>query len=270
VNLVAKRIVVTGGTSGIGKALSSELLRRGNSVTIVSDHPASVERAVDELREISPDVRGFTVDLANRRAIDAFAAGVLDDGAPDVLVNNAGFGVYRTFERSDIDEIARLIDVNLSGHVLLTKALLAPMIERRSGAIAFMASIAGRLPITPNATYCAAKHGMMGLATALRYELRRFGITVSAICPGRVETPFFAHETFASRTRGPEMRSSVPIERVVSATISAIEAGKAVTYMPRNLGVLAWALNAVPFLAEPVFSRVTHQRIERLYADLTN
>jgi short-subunit dehydrogenase len=265
--LRGKRIVITGGSSGIGKAVAEQLLKRENSVTIVGNDERNVDAALTELRRIATPVTGLVADIGDRAAVIGLAADVLRDGVPDVLLNNAGFGVYRTFEASDADEIDRLLAVNLGGHVQLTKLLLAPMIVRRSGAIGFMASIAGRLPITPNATYCAAKHGIMGLAAALRHELRRFDISVTAICPGRVETPFFAHPTFVERTRGPETRTSVPVARVAAETIRALERGQAVSYIPRSLGLAAWLYETAPFVMNPLFDRILEKRIERLYAD---
>ncbi len=265
--LRGKRIVITGGSSGIGKAIAAALLHRENEVAIVGHDEQNVESALADLKRHAAAVSGFVADIGDREAVKRLAADVLREGAPDVLINNAGFGVYRAFEASDPDEIDRLLAVNFTGHVGLTKLLLPPMIARRGGAIGFMASIAGRIPITPNATYCAAKHGMMGLAAALRHELRRFGISVTAICPGRVETPFFAHPTFVERTRGPETRNSVPIARVAAETIRALERRRPVCYIPRTLGLAAWLYEAAPFVMNPLFDRILEKRIERLYAD---
>ncbi len=265
--LRGKRVVITGGSSGIGKAIAVRLLTSANTVTIVGHDARNVDAAVTELRGASAPVTGLVADIGDPSAVKRLANDLLRDGAPDVLLNNAGFGVYRTFEASSADEIDRLLAVNLTGHVQLTKLLLAPMIARRSGAIGFMASIAGRLPITPNATYCAAKHGMMGMAAALRHELRRFEISVTAICPGRVETPFFSDPTFAERTRGPETRTSVAVGVVAKATIRALERGRAVCYIPRTLGLAAWLYETAPFVMNPLFDRILEKRIERLYAD---
>jgi short-subunit dehydrogenase len=215
------------------------------------------------------DVSSVVCDIGRSDEIDAAAERLLAGGPVDVLVNNAGYGVYRAFEAEDADEIERLLAVNLVGHVRFTKRLLAPMIERRSGAISFVASIAGRVPITPNATYCAAKHGMFGLAEALRYELRRFGVEVTAVCPGRVETPFFDHPTFRERTRGPENKGAIGVERVGRAIVGAIERARPVTYVPGTLGVATWLYESLPLITKPLFSRVMGARIERLYADVT-
>jgi short-subunit dehydrogenase len=263
-----KWIVITGGSSGIGAAIARQAGARGNRITIVADDAEHLERSAATLRSSGVEVDAIRCDIGNAGDVDHLAAELLaSTHAPDVLINNAGFGTYRAFEAASLDEIDRLLDVNLSGHVRLTKHLCTPMVARKSGAICFMASIAGRIPITPNATYCAAKHGMMGLAEALRFELAQFGVEVSAVCPGRVDTRFFDHETFLRRTTGPENRSSIPVDRVADATIRAIEANRRITFVPRALGLGTWIFDALPVVSRPLFAYLMKARMERLYAD---
>jgi short-subunit dehydrogenase len=263
-------IVISGGSSGIGFELAQQLIRRGNRITVVADDAERLRTATLALNAVGCGaVEAIRCDIGAPAQIDDLVQSLLAEGkAPDVLVNNAGFATYRPFEATGIDEIERLIGVNLVGHIRLTKGLLTPMVARRSGAICFITSIAGRVPITPNATYCAAKHGMMGFAEAIRYELRRFGIEVTTICPGRVETAFFDHPTFRERTRGPENRSSVSVDRVAGAIVQAIERGNFVTYVPTSLGIAAWLYEALPVATRPLYSRLMGARNERLYADL--
>jgi short-subunit dehydrogenase len=268
VNLKNKWIVITGGSSGIGAGLAFELAARGNRVTVVAHTREHLDVVVEAIRERGGKAEAIVCDLAQPDQIDALASALLSESVvPDVLINNAGFGTYTTFEAASIDEIQRLLDVNLGGHVRLTKHLCASMAARGSGAISFMASIAGLVPITPNATYCAAKHGMIGLAEALRIELERFHVEVTAVCPGRVDTEFFSHETFRTRTVGPENNSAMPVSRAVGATIDAIESNRRLTYVPASLGLGTWLFNALPMLTRPLFSRMMRSRMERLYAD---
>ena len=219
------------------------------------------------MRAAGATVASERCDLSSGDQLDALAERLLAAGKVDVLVNNAGYGTYRTFEAASDEEIDRLLAVNLTGHVRLTKRLLGPMVARRSGAICFVASAAGRIPITPNATYCAAKHGMFGLAEALRYELRRFGIEVTAVCPGRVDTPFFDHPTFRERKLGPENRSALSVERVAAATLRAIERARPVTFVPASLGFATWLYEAFGPVTRPLYSMLMKSRIERMYAD---
>ncbi len=268
VQLRGKWVVVTGGSSGIGAAIAAQSARLASRVTIVADGAQRLAEAADAIRGHGADVDTVRCDLADRDDLRALTATLLaNGGAPDVLVNNAGFGTYTPFEAASETEVDRLLEVNLSAHVRLTHGLVGAMVARRSGAICFITSAAGRIPITPNATYCAAKHGMFGLAEALRYELRRFGIEVTAVCPGRVDTRFFDDPTFRERTLGPENRSALSAERAARAALHAIERALPVTFVPRSLGLATWAYEAFAPMTRPLYSLLMHARIERIYAD---
>jgi short-subunit dehydrogenase len=262
-----KHVLITGGSSGIGAEIARQLAAHGNRLTLVAHDPERLENTAHALRAGGGAVATELCDFARPAEVDALAARVLASGGADVLINNAGYGVYRTFADEDPDEVDRLLAVNLTAHLKLTKGLVAHMVARRSGAVCFVASLAGRIPITPNATYCAAKYGMFGLAQSLRYELRRFGVEVGVVCPGRVDTPFFDHPTFRERRLGPENVRALSVERVAAKTIRAIESGRAVTYVPASLGLAVWLYEAVPPISRPLYSLLMKDRIERMYAD---
>ena len=263
-----KWIVVTGGSSGIGAAIAELASKDSNRITIVADHDERLTATRDALRARGANVDAIRCDLGVAADVDALAAQLLASGsAPDVLINNAGAGTYRTFQTATIDEIDRLLNVNLVGHVRLTKFISDAMAARGSGAICFMSSIAGKIPITPNASYCSAKHGMVGLADALRYEFAQAGIEITSVCPGRVATNFFDHETFQTRTTGPENASAMPASRVAIATLRTIEANRRITYVPAGLGFGTWLFETFPFVVRPLFARVMKSRMDRIYAD---
>src|SRR6185436_4583769 len=120
-------------------------------------------------------------------------------------------------------------------------------------------------PLTPHGAYTTAKHGVFGFTKTLRYELADFGVRPIVVCPGRVETSFFDHETFKTRAARTEHQYTVPIERVSQAIIDAIERDRPITFIPKSIGVLTWGWNAVPFLAEPVFRRLNVARVRSYY-----
>ena len=261
-----KVVVITGGSSGIGKQLAQDLCGKGAHVVISSHNQERLQTAVRELTSKNCKVSSVVCDVARQEQVDELASAVVSEfGRVDVLINNAGYAVYETFEESTIDELVRLVEVNLLGVIRCTKAFLPLMIERRQGRIVNMASIAGRLVITPNATYGSAKHGMVALTRALSYELGRFGIKTNVVCPGRVETPFFDHPSFQKRAARPETRLTVSMERVSRATIHAIEQDRFLTYVPRSLGVIVWLVNAVPFVSWSLYRSLQTRRVESLY-----
>jgi len=245
------KVLITGGSSGIGKHLTGAYLSRGDQVVILAEDADRLETARKELSLISPAVTAVACDVADAAtvawAVDVVLAG---SGCPDVIVNNAGFAVYRAFEQSSFAEIDRLIRVNLLGTLNVIRGFLPAMIERRSGHIVNVASIAGLMPVTPCAVYSAAKHGVVGISETLRCELRDFNIQVHVVCPGRVETAFFDHETFRRRPRRPETEKTVPIEKVSAAIIDAVEKGRFFTVIPRTLGWVVWLRNLCPPLVD--------------------
>jgi short-subunit dehydrogenase len=169
-----------------------------------------------------------------------------DHGVQDVLINNAGFAVSPTFYKSTADEIERLFEVNFAGHLRCTRAVLDGMIARGRGQIVNIASVAGLFTLTPNAVYGAAKHGIVGWSRALRVELDRCGVGVSVVCPGRVETPFFDHQTFQQRKHRPETTVTVPLPTVVAAVLDAARRNRALVTVPRYWRWFAWAVHALP------------------------
>ena len=264
-----RKAIVTGGSSGIGKHVAADLLRLGAHVAIVADGSDKLERAEAELKQISPHVWSYTCDVARLDDIDAMAHAYRNRfGAPDVLVNNAGYAVYETFERMSPEEIRRLFDVNLSGAALVTRAFLPDMIRAGGGDVVMVSSIAGRIPMTPCSVYSASKHGMVALAELLRVEAARFNVRVQVVCPGRVETDFFSHESFRRRSPRRETARTVAIDVVSRAIIDAIERNRFMTTVPRYYGLLAWSAAALPFVFRPLWHRLLASRVESVYDDV--
>lgn len=262
-SLSGKRVLITGGSSGIGKAVAADLLRMGAHVGIVADEPEKLARAESELRTISPHVWSHACDVARLDDIRRMTAAWRQRfAAPDVFVSNAGFAVYYTFEQMTADEIQRLFDVNLTGAALAVREMLPDMIRAGGGDIVFVASIAGRIPMTPCGVYSASKHGLVALAELLQVEVARFNIRVHVVCPGRVETDFFAHESFRRRAHRPEAERTVPIAIVSRAIIDSVRRNRFMTYVPRHYALVAWLAAAAPVLFRPVWHRLLRSRVD--------
>ncbi|HEY7450293.1 MAG TPA: SDR family oxidoreductase [Vicinamibacterales bacterium] len=261
-----RRALITGGSSGIGKQLASDLLRRGAHVGIVAQHADKLKAAELDLRQISPNVWSYACDIALLDEVRAMARAYRERfDAPEVLINNAGYAVYYTFEQMPSEEIHRLFDVNLVGASLVTREFLPDMIRAGGGRVVMMASIAGRIPMTPCGVYSASKHGLVALAELLRVETARFRIKVHVVCPGRVETEFFSHQSFKARAHRPETSRTIPVEVVSEAVIAAIEHNRFMTSVPRHLGVLAWMAAAMPIVFRPFWHRFLSARVESVY-----
>lgn len=261
-------ILVTGGSSGIGKHLAGEYLKQGDSVIIIADGKEKLEKARIELSVVSPNVWSYVCDVGDKYAVPEIANKVLTNhGCPDVLVNNAGFATYRTFDQTPYEEMERLIAVNLLGVLRCTHCFLPAMMKRRSGHIVNIASVGGIVPITPCATYGAAKYGMVGISSMLQYELKSYNIHIHLVCPGKVKTDFFNHETFRNRTLRSEMEKYVPIEKVSKMIMNAVKKNRFYTVIPWSFRVQVWIKNVFPFLVEPYFKKVMLDRIRLVRLD---
>jgi short-subunit dehydrogenase len=270
-----KVVVVTGGSSGIGKQLAEDLLVLGARVVICSHEPLPLEKARVELAEFG-QVDAFVCDVRDALQVNRLADYVLKKhGHTDILVNNAGYAVFRPFEESSVDEVLDLLDVNLAGAMRCTKAFLPDMIGLGCGRIVNISSIGGATIITPNAVYCAAKQGMIAWSRAIRYELAHFNISVNVVCPDHVKTNFQNHPSFQRReiyrAKDPARklgRHSLTVEQVSESILDAIRRDRVVTYVPHWQGLVVWALNGLPVFTRPIWDRIMRKRIVQLYEQI--
>lgn len=186
--LAERHAVVTGGGSGIGAATAAALLRAGARVTLMGRDATRLAAQRDTLG-MPERVACVSVDVTQETAVtDAFAAASKRFGPIDILVNNAGQAQAAPFAATDTALWQRMLDVNLTGVFLCTRAALPAMLERGYGRIVNVASTAGQTGYAYVAAYCAAKHGVIGLTRSLAREVATRGITVNAVCPGYTET----------------------------------------------------------------------------------
>ncbi|WP_395061983.1 SDR family NAD(P)-dependent oxidoreductase [Paraburkholderia silvatlantica] len=180
--------VVTGGGSGIGAATAAALLRAGARVTLMGRDAARLDAQRAALGG-GEQVACVCVDITDEDAVNAaFARAAQTLGAVDILVNNAGQAQAAPFTQTDLALWKRMLDVNLTGAFLCTRAVLPGMLARKAGRIVNVASTAGQVGYPYVAAYCASKHGVIGMTRALALEVATQGVTVNAVCPGYTET----------------------------------------------------------------------------------
>ncbi|QBQ99308.1 MULTISPECIES: SDR family NAD(P)-dependent oxidoreductase [Paraburkholderia] len=183
-----RHAVVTGGGSGIGAATAAALLRAGARVTLMGRDAAKLDAQRVALGG-GERIACVSVDVIDEDAVSAAFARAADGlGAIDILVNNAGQATAAPFAQTDLALWKRMLDVNLTGVFLCTRAVLPAMLARKSGRIVNVASTAGQVGYPYVAAYCASKHGVIGMTRALALEVATQGITVNAVCPGYTET----------------------------------------------------------------------------------
>lgn len=228
-----KRVVVTGASSGIGRLLAIRAATLGA-------HVALVARREERLREVANTVRGSGVealmvpcDVADGDSVRNAVESIFERwGSVDILVNNAGYGGHHRFVDWDSSDIEHMVRVNFLGTVYWTQALLRPMIDRGTGWIVLMASVAGKIGVPGESVYSATKFAMVGLGEALSLEVEDSGVHVMTVCPGAIDTEFFSED---DRKRMPAvaLRSMIPPERVVDAVVKGLARGSREITVPR-------------------------------------
>jgi NAD(P)-dependent dehydrogenase (short-subunit alcohol dehydrogenase family) len=183
--------IVTGGASGIGRALAGALTARGDTVIVADVAGGQGKIAAEELTERGPGVAvAAELDVRDPAAVETLVAAAYDDyGRLDLMVNNAGIAVGGAVDELTLEHWSRAIDVNLRGVVHGVHAAYPRMKERRTGQILNTASLAGLIEAPMMAPYVATKHAVVGLTLSLRAEAARHGVKVSVLCPGFVDTP---------------------------------------------------------------------------------
>jgi 2-keto-3-deoxy-L-fuconate dehydrogenase len=183
-------ITGAGSATGIGFAVARVLGREGATLAVASTTGRIHERA-EELREAGFDAAGFVGDLTDRQQVSAMIEAIWARfGRIDILVNNAGIGHVGTILSTSADDLERLWRVNVLGTFQMCQAFLPAMIERGAGVVINLASIGGVVGLRDRLAYCTSKYAIVGLTKCLALDHALQGIRVTAICPGRVETPF--------------------------------------------------------------------------------
>jgi short-subunit dehydrogenase len=185
-SLRGKNVVITGASSGIGKATALEMARRGANVVLGARRAELLEQVAESCRALGVRATAVVADVTKPEDCARLTAGNVD-----VLVNNAGFAIFDSVAEAKPDDLRSMMDTNYFGAVHCTQSVLPQMLARGNGAIVNVASIVGIMGFARMAGYCATKFAMIGMTEALRDEVLGRGVRVALICPGTTDTEFF-------------------------------------------------------------------------------
>jgi len=242
--LAGRVAIVTGASSGIGAATASEVARRGAKVVLAARRADQLEARLGLIEKAGGEAIVSPTDVADPSQV----ARLVDDaiqrfGRVDVLVNNAGAMWRKPLARTTAEELVHLVEVNLIGAMLMTRAVLPGMLERRQGAIISVGSLSGRVAMEP--LYSATKYGIRGFSLALRRQLDGTGVSVSLVSPGNIRTEMTAH-----------VAGRLPEPGLVATTIAnLITHPRREVVVPRKHYAIAWLEQALPAMADAAYRR---------------
>jgi 3-oxoacyl-[acyl-carrier protein] reductase len=192
--LAGQIALITGASRGIGLAIAQTLGAMGAQLALCARNAERLQQAEEKLRQAGCRTIAAAADVTDAAAVEAFVGRVNEElGEIDILVNNAGVGVFSALHELSEADWDRVMNTNLKGVYLCSRAVAPQMIRRRTGHIINISSLAGKNAFAKGGVYCASKWGLQGLTACLAEDLRGYGIRVSAVCPGSVETEFSPH-----------------------------------------------------------------------------
>lgn len=251
-----KTVIITGGSEGVGAAAARLFANAGANLFLVARDKKKLEAIAAELRD-KARVEIFAMDVADADAcVDLFKKANFEFGRVDILINNAGFHQRGLFESVVVNDLARMIDVNLKAPIVLTRIVLPYLRDAGGGAIINVGSLAGRTPVPNSATYAASKAGLRSLTYSLAEELGD-KIKVAVVSPGPIDTGFI----MANIDNTSDLTFSQPMstaEDVAQAILDLCGNNQREAVMPWFSGVLTTASYLMPWLGRflrPVLER---------------
>jgi short-subunit dehydrogenase len=250
------RAVITGASSGIGRALALELARQGAELVITARREDRLCAVANEISALGGQSQHVVGDLCVPETRAAVIQAVQQRfGGLDILVNNAGVGALGLFEHADAERLRRVMEVNFFSLVEMTRLAL-PLLRRGTNPMLVnISSIIGHRGVPYNSEYCASKFAVRGFSESIRAELTRHGIDVLVVCPGTTETEFF--DQVVQRTGEPTWpeHTAVSAEHVARQIVRAMRRGSR-EIIPYGWGkILCWLNRLSPRLMDRVMAR---------------
>lgn len=193
-----KKVLITGATSGIGRATAYELAKEGHDLILTGRRDERLKEILDDLVQVHPGIHVITMafDVRDQRQVEEALAS-LEDQDVDVLLNNAGLAKgFSEIHEGDLEHWEQMIDTNIKGLLYVSKIVAGWMVKRGKGQILNICSVAGKQPYPKGNVYCATKHAVDALTHTMRIDLHKYGIRVGQVSPAHVEETEFAEVRF--------------------------------------------------------------------------
>ena len=252
--LRGKNVVITGASSGIGRAAALEFARRGANLILGARRREMLEDVARHCRELGVSCTAVVADVTKgedcKRLIDAA-------GRVDILVNNAGFATYDSIEDARPADLEAMMQTNFFGAVWCTQAVLPAMLGRGEGTIVNVSSITGLMGYARMGGYCATKFAMIGFTEALRDEVIGRGVRVALICPATTDTEFFVKAERGKMPGASRLILAMKPERVAKAICDSAEDGRYRRILPATAALFMRLKEHFPRFAHLLMRRVS-------------
>ena len=249
-----KTVLITGASSGIGRQTAIEFAKLGANIVLVARRKDRLDKVADELKKFHISTLVCQCDVSKKDQVKEMSKTVSEKFiSVDILVNNAGFAIYGPVSDLAIHEIESQMQTNYFGMVYCIKNFLPLMLEKRSGHIVNVASVAASLALPGIASYCASKFAMLGFSEGLKHELKDTGIGITVVSPIMVRTDFFDHPSFEKMPKYSPM--SLSSKTVSKAILRAANSPRLEIMVPSVARGVVWVKNTFPYLINPVLGK---------------
>ncbi|RNJ78180.1 MAG: SDR family NAD(P)-dependent oxidoreductase [Nitrosopumilus sp. H8] len=256
-----KTVLVTGASSGIGRQAAIEFAKLKADIVIAARRKDRLEQLRDELAKYDTDVMVCQCDVSKKDQVRDMSKAVLGKfDSLDILVNNAGFAIYGAVSDLSIEDIESQMNTNYLGMIYCIKNFLPSMLEKKSGHIVNVASVAASFGLPGIAPYCASKHAMLGFSEGLRHELDGTGVGVTVVSPIMVRTDFFDHPSFEKMPR--YSPTSLSPETVARAILRATGSPRLEIIVPGAVRGAVWLKHTLPYLINPVLAKSFKKQLD--------
>lgn len=250
-NFKGKIILITGASSGIGRSTAILLAKRGAKLILISRNKEKLDHLSSELQNFNVPTYFYECDVSDKSQVNKISKLILEKfGSVDILINNAGFGIFGPVSKLTTEEIESQMATNYFGMIYFIKNFLPAMINKKSGHIVNVASVAASFGLPGMASYCASKFAMLGFSEGLKHEIKGTGVGITVVSPIMVKTNFFDHPSFQNIPKYSPI--SISPETVAKAILRAANSPRLEIIVPGFVRAAVWIKNTFPYLINPV------------------
>lgn len=255
-----KIVLITGASSGIGKQTAIEFAKKGANLILVARRKDKLEELEKQLQKFNISVMICQCDISDKLQVKNMSKSVLEKfDSVDILVNNAGFAIYGSVSELNIEEIESQMATNYFGMIYCIKNFLPSMIQKKSGHIVNVASVAASFGLPGIASYCASKFAMLGFSEGLKHELKGTGIGITVVSPIMVRTNFFDHSSFEKMPK--YSPTSLNATTVARAILRASNSSRLEIIVPSVVRGAVWMKNTFPYIINPIIGSAFNKQL---------